>query len=151
MEHLQAPVDGGRHRAGPGAMQHPVSCSDGAPDHASRVLVHRDQTWRPRRWDARMAFVLAVGGPDDEQITKDQHIAITSFMWKDTQCWHVQLPNDVCRTLVFEDLVPIRTIVFAIVETPCVEGAELTVGGDVVQALSFDKGNACRRRQQPFP
>ena len=83
-----------------GAVQHPVSCSDGAPDHLARVLVHRDQTWSARRWDARMAFILAVGGTDHQQITQGQHVAIAGFMWKDTQGGHVQLPDDVCCTLV---------------------------------------------------
>src|SRR4029453_5670746 len=84
-EHLHAPVDVGRHGAGPGAVQHPVSCSDGAPDHPSRVFVYRDQTWSARRRDTRMPFVLAVGGTDHEQITKGQHVAVAGFMWKDPQ------------------------------------------------------------------
>src|SRR4029450_5862279 len=79
-KHLHAPVDVGRHRAGPGAVQHPVSCSDGAPDHRARVLVDGDQTWSARRWDARMTFILAVGSTDHEQITKAQHFAIAGFM-----------------------------------------------------------------------
>src|SRR4030095_12659287 len=73
------------------------------------------------------------------------------FMWKDAQGGHVQLPDDVCSTLVSEDLVPIWTIVLAIVETLSVEGTELTVGGDVVQPVAFNIRSACRRRQQPLP
>ena len=72
-------------------------------------------------------------------------------MWKDTQGGHVQLPDDVCCTLAFEDLFPIWTIVLTIVETLRVEGTELTVGGDVVQPLAFNIGSTCRRRQQPLP
>ena len=43
-EHLYAPVDIGRHRAGPLAVQHLLTGADGAPDHVARTLVHRDQT-----------------------------------------------------------------------------------------------------------
>src|SRR4030095_1061697 len=104
-----------------------------APDDFTRVLVHRDQTWRARGWDARMAFILAVRGRDHQQITHRQHFAVAGFMWKDTQGGHVQLPDDVCCSVVFEDLFLIWTTVLAIAETMRVEATELALGGDIVQ------------------
>jgi hypothetical protein len=93
-----------------------------------------------------MAFILAVGGTDDEQITEGQHVAIAGFMWKDTEGGHVQLPYDVCCSFVFEDLTPIWTIVFAVAETLPVEATELTLSGDIVQAVAFNIRSTCRRR-----
>ena len=123
--------------------------ADGAPDHFARTLVHRDQTWGARRWDARVAFILPVGGRDHQQITHGQHFAIGGFMRKDTQAaTHVQLPDDVGRSVVLEDLLPIRTIVLAITETLCIEATELALGGDVVQPVPFHIRRTCRRRQQ---
>ncbi len=78
-----------------------------------------------------MAFIPAVGGADHEQIAKGQHVAIASFMWKDAQGRHIQLPDDVCCTLVCEDLFPIWTIVLTIVETVRIEATEVAIGGDV--------------------
>src|SRR5262245_30414728 len=98
-----------------------------------------------------MAFILAVGSTDQEQITEGQHVAIAGFMGKDTQGWHVQLPHDVCGTFVMEGLFPIWTIVLTIVKTPSVEGTDLTVGSDVVQPVAFNRRSTCRRRQQPIP
>jgi hypothetical protein len=86
----------------------------------AEALVHRDQAWRARRGDERVAFVLPVGGRDHEQIAHGRHFAVAGFMWKDTQCGaHVQLPDDVCCTLADEGFVQIWTIVLAIVEPSC--------------------------------
>src|SRR5829696_4327659 len=60
-EHLHPPVAVRRRRAGPLAVQHLLARASGAPDHLARVFVHRDETWSARRWDTRMAFILAVG------------------------------------------------------------------------------------------
>jgi hypothetical protein len=80
-----------------------------------------------------MAFVLAVGGSDYQQITHGQHLAVGGFMWKDAQAGaQVQFPDDVGRGVVLEDLFPIRTIVLAIAETLGVEAAELALSGDIV-------------------
>ena len=98
-----------------------------------------------------MAFVLAVGGADHQQITKGQHVAVAGFVWKDAQGGHVQLPDDVCCPLVCEDLLPIWTIVLTIAETLRVEATELTLGGHVVQAVAFNIRSTGRRRQQPLP
>jgi hypothetical protein len=81
-----------------------------------------------------MPFIPAVGGTDHEQITNRQDVAVAGFVWKDTQGRHVQLPDDVCRTLV----VPL-------------EAAELALGGDVAQPVAFNIRSTCRRRQQPVP
>src|SRR5262249_8517064 len=59
-EHLRSPVDVRRRGAGPLAVQHLLARADGPPDHFARALVHRDQTWGAGRWNARVAFVLAV-------------------------------------------------------------------------------------------
>src|SRR6185436_14542544 len=107
--------------ARPLTVQHLLARADGAPDHFARVLVHRDQTWSERRWDARMAFILAVGSTDHEQITQGQHVAIAGFMWKDTQGGHVQLPDDVCCSVAFQDLFAIWTIVLTVTETLRIE------------------------------
>jgi len=70
-------------------------------------------------------------------------------MRKDTQAaTHVQLPDDVGRSVVREDLVPIRTIVLAITKTLRIEATELALGGDVVQPVPFHIRRTCRRRQQ---
>src|SRR6185436_6980956 len=93
-EHLDAPVDVGRRRAGPLAVQYMFARADGAPDHVARTLVHRDQTWSARRWDERVAFILPVGRRDHEQITHGQHFAVGGFMRKHTQAaTDVQLPD----------------------------------------------------------
>src|SRR4029077_6968379 len=98
-------------------MQHLLARPHGAPDHFARTLVHRDQTWGARRWDARVAFILPIGGSDDQQITHGKYFAIAGFMWKDTQAaTHVQFPDDVGCCVVLEDFIPIRTIVHAITE-----------------------------------
>ena len=134
-EHLRAPVDVGRHGAAPLAVQHMLARADGAPDHLARVLVHRDQARGARRGNARVAFVLAVGGGDHQQIAHGQHLAVGGFMRKDAQAAaHVQFPDDVGRSVVLEDLFPIRAVVLAVAETLRVEAAELALGGDVVQA-----------------
>ena len=78
-------MDIGRHRARPLAVQYVPARADGAPDHVARSLVHRDQTWRARRGNERVAFILPVGRTDDEQITKWQHVAVAGFMWKDAE------------------------------------------------------------------
>ena len=118
----------------------------------ARVLVHCDQTWGARRWDARMAFILAVGGRDQQQITHGQHFAVGGFMRKHTQAAaHVQLPGDVGRSVVLEDLFPIWTTVLAIEETLRVEATELAFGGDIVQTVTFHIRCTCRRRQQELP
>ena len=89
-EHLHAPVDVGG-RAGPLTVQHLRARADGAPHHVARVLVHRDQTWGARRWDARVTFIQPVGGRDDQQIALRQHVATSGFMREDTQAaTHVQ-------------------------------------------------------------
>src|SRR5215217_5968940 len=49
-------------------------------------------------------------------------------MWKDTQGRHVDLPDDVGGSRV--------------------EATELTLGGDVVQAVPFHVRCTCRRRQE---
>src|SRR5258705_11022055 len=73
-------------------------------------------------------------------------------MRKDTQGGaHVQLPDDVGRSVVLEDLFPIWTTVLAIAETLRVEATELALGGDIVQAVSFHIRRTCRRRQQELP
>ena len=73
-------------------------------------------------------------------------------MRKDTQAGaHVQLPDDVGRSVVLEDLLPIRTIVLAIAETLRVEATELALGGDIVQSVPFHIRRTCRRRQQELP
>src|ERR1041385_5747605 len=72
-------------------------------------------------------------------------------MWKDTQGGYVQLPNDVCCSLVFEDLLSIWAIVRMSAETFRVEATELTFGGDIIQAVAFDIWSTCRRRQQEIP
>src|SRR5687768_18585103 len=100
--------------------------ADRAPHDFSGMLVHRDQTRGARRRNARMAFILAVGGRDHQQITDRQHFAVGGFMQKDTQAGaHVQLPNDVGGSVVLEDLLPIWTIVLTIAETLRVEATEL--------------------------
>ena len=148
-EDLYASIDIGRHGAGPLAVQHLRARPHGAPDHFARTLVHRDQTWGARRWDARVAFVLSVGGRDHQQIADGQHFAIGGFVRKDTQAaTHVQFPDDVGRGVVMEDLVPIGTVVLAITETLCVEATELAVGGDVGQPVPFHIRRTRRRRQQ---
>ena len=99
-----------------------------------------------------MAFILAVGGADDQQITHGQHLAVGSFMRKDTQPGaHVQFPNDVSRGVVLEVLFPIPARVLAIAETPCVEATELALGGDIVQPVPFHIRRTGRRRQQELP
>src|SRR6185436_3775338 len=93
------------------------------------------QAWRARRWDARVAFILAVGGRDHQQITHGQHFAVGGFMRKDTQpAAHVQLPRDVGRSVVLD-----------------VEAAELALGGDIVQTVPFYIRRTCRRRQKELP
>src|ERR1043165_1767931 len=73
-------------------------------------------------------------------------------MWKDTEpAAYVQLPDDVGRSIVLKNLLPIWTIVLAIAETLCVQATELTLGGDVVQAISFHIRSTCGRRQQELP
>src|SRR5689334_20880694 len=69
-EYLKAPIDVGSHRAGPRAVQHLVSWSNGAPHQLARVLVHCYQTRSARRWNTCMAFVLTVGCTDEQQITQ---------------------------------------------------------------------------------
>src|SRR5829696_5975681 len=70
-------------------------------------------------------------------------------MRKDTQAVaHVELPQDVGRTVVFKDLCVIWTTVLAIAETLYVETTELALGGDVVQPVPFHIRRTCRRRQQ---
>jgi hypothetical protein len=70
-------------------------------------------------------------------------------MRKDAQAaTHVQLPDDVGRRVVLEGLIPKRTVVLAIAETLCVEGAELALGGDVEESVPVHIGRARRRRQQ---
>ena len=129
-------------------MQDLPARADGAPDHFTQVLVDRDQTWGARRWDARVAFILPVGGRDHQQITHGQHVAIGGFMRKDTQAaTHVQLPDDVGRRVVLEDLLPIRTSVLAVAETLRVEGTELALGGDIEQSVPFHIRRTCCRRQ----
>ena len=99
-----------------------------------------------------MAFVLAVGGRDHQQVAHGQHLAVGRFVRKDTQAAaHVQLPDDVGRRVVLEGLVPIRTAVLAVAETLRVEAAELALRGDVVQTVPFDIRRARRRRQQELP
>ena len=99
-----------------------------------------------------MAFILAVGGTDHQQIAHRQHFAVGGFMRKDTQAGaHVELPGDVGRSVVLEDLLPIRTTVLAIAETLRVEGTELALGGDVVQTVPFHIRRTRRRRQQELP
>src|SRR4030095_2132546 len=113
------------------------------------LLVHRDQTWSARRWDPRVALILAVGGRDHQQITHSQHFAVGGFMWKDTQtAAHVQLPNDVRNSFVLEELFLIWTTVLAIAETLRVEATELALGGHVVQPVPFHMRCTSRRRQQ---
>src|SRR5947207_12340494 len=86
------------------------------------------------------------------QFTHRQHYAVGGYMWKDTQaCAHVQLPDDVGRSLILEDFLPIRTIVLAIAETLRVEATELTLGGDIVQPVTFHIRRTCCRRQQELP
>jgi hypothetical protein len=72
-------------------------------------------------------------------------------MWKDTEGGHVQLPNDICCSVVFEDLFPIWTIVLVIAETLRVEATELTLSGDVIQPIAFNIRSTCRGRQQELP
>ena len=99
-----------------------------------------------------MAFILAVGGADHQQITHGQHLAVGGFMRKDTQAAaHVQLPDDVGRGVVLEDLFPIRAIVLAIAETLGVEATELALGGDIVEPVPFHIRRTGRRRQQELP
>src|SRR5262249_1051293 len=114
-----------------------------------RTLVHCYQTWGARRWDARVAFVLPVGGRDHQQITHGQDVAIAGFMRKNTQSpTHVQLPNDVGRSVVLEYLIPIRTIVPSVTASLSVEATHLALGGDIVQPVPLYIRRACRRRQQ---
>ena len=96
-----------------------------------------------------MTLVLAVGGTDQYQITERQDFTVASFMWEDTQRGHVELPNNVCGSVVFENLFSIWSIVLTVAETLCVEATKLTFGGDVVQPVAFNIRNARRRRQQP--
>src|SRR6185369_17506719 len=104
-----------------------------APDYFTRALVHRDQVWSARRWNERMAFILAVGRTDHQEITHRQHFAIARLMWKDTQGRHVELPGHIgC----------------SVTNTIYVEATELTLGGDVVQPVPFHIRCACRRRQE---
>jgi hypothetical protein len=98
-----------------------------------------------------MTFILAVGSADYEQITEGQHVTIAGFMREDTEGGHVQLPDDVCCSVVFEDFFPIWTIVLTIAETLRVEATELTLSGDVVQTVAFNIRSTCRRRQQELP
>src|SRR5262244_3155098 len=73
-------------------------------------------------------------------------------MRKDTQAAaDVQLPDDVGRSVVLENLFPIRTIVLAIAETLCVQATELALGGDIVQPVSFHVRSTSCRRQQELP
>src|SRR6201988_4618508 len=73
-------------------------------------------------------------------------------MRKDTQAGaHVQLPDDVGGSVVFEDLFPIWTNVLAITKTMGVEGTELAFGGDIVQPVSFHIRRTCRRGKQKLP
>ena len=137
-EHLHAPVDVCGHRAGPLTVQHLRTRADSAPHHVARVPVNRDQTWGARRWDARVTFIQPVGGRDDQQITHGQHVATSGFMRKDTQAaTHVQLPDDVGRSVVLEEFILIRTVVRAITEALRVETSELALGGDVVRTGSL--------------
>ena len=130
-------------------MQHLRARADGAPHHVARVPVHGDQTWGARRWNARVTFIQAVGGRDDQQITHGHHVAASRLMRKDTQAAaHVQLPDDVGSSVVLEDFILIRAVVRAITETLRVETSQLALGGDVVQPVSFHVRRACRRRQQ---
>src|SRR5262249_35362584 len=69
-------------------------------------------------------------------------------MRKDTQAAHVQLPDDVGCSLVLEELFPIRTIVFTIAKTLCVEAPEWALRRDIVQPVTFHIRCACSRRQQ---
>ena len=73
-------------------------------------------------------------------------------MREDTQAGaHVELPDDVGRSVVLEDLLPIRTTVLAVAETLRVEGPKLALGGDVVQPVPFHVRRTRRRRQQELP
>src|SRR6187399_515458 len=70
-------------------------------------------------------------------------------MRKDTQASaHVQLPDDVGRSVVLEEFMLIRAVVSTITETLRVETSELALGGNVVQSVSFHIRRTCRRRQQ---
>src|SRR4029453_14241442 len=62
--------------------QPPLAWADRAPDDFARVLVHCDQTWGARRWDARMAFILAVGGRDHQQTTHSKHFVVWASLGK---------------------------------------------------------------------
>src|SRR6187397_276854 len=73
-EHLHAPVDVGGDWAGPLTVQHLRARADGAPHYVARVLVHRDQTRGPRRWNARVTFIKPIGRRDDQKITHGQHV-----------------------------------------------------------------------------
>src|SRR5688572_13669333 len=64
---------------------------------------------------------------------------------------HVQLPDDVGRSVVLENLFAIWTAVLAIAETLRVEATELALGGDVVQAVPFHIRRTRRRREQELP
>ena len=77
-----------------------------------------------------MTFILAIGGADKKQITQRQHFAVAGFMRKDTKGGHVELPDDLCFR---------------------VKTTKLTFGGDLVQAVTFNIRNTCRRRQQEVP
>jgi hypothetical protein len=56
----------------------------------------------------------------------------------------VELPDDVRRGLVLEELVTVRAVVLAVEEALRVERAELALRSDVVQPLSFDLRRAGR-------
>jgi hypothetical protein len=96
-----------------------------------------------------VAFILAVGGRDHQQITHGQHFAIGGFMRKDTQSTtHIQLPYNIGRSVVVEHLLPIGPIVLAITETLCVEATELALSGDIVQPVPFHIRRTGGRSQQ---
>ena len=95
-----------------------------------------------------MAFILAVGRTNHQQIAHWQHLAVAGFMREDAQAGaHVQFPDD---GVVLGGLSPIRTIVLAVPDMR-IEATELALRGDVIQAVPFHIRGTCGRRQQELP
>ena len=110
-----------------------------------RTLVHRDEARRARRGDARVSFVAAVGGADDQQVADRQHVAVRRFVRKDAEARTCPVPRRCRRGRPGRLADTGRRFARG---TPRVQAAKLAFGGDVVQAVSFDVRRTGRRRQQ---
>ena len=95
----------GGDRAAPLAVQHVLAGADRTPDHVARLPVHRDQAWRPRRGDARVSLVAAVGRGDEQQVPDRQHLAVRASCTKTPRRAHRSSSQTMSPARVRERLV----------------------------------------------